>query len=407
MATPEPRFGFDPVAAFLGDRERAKSLAEERDSIFELSADSVPRSIAGLYQLSRSYAWAAVLDLATSLLSQDDDIRGEVAAIDQSSGENDQKADRKSTLTGLLPHERLECAAYRSLALFQTRQVERAAVTISKLGDLSEENESYLYESFPELYPASSGLSGSFVPFSLRALSVEIRLQADPDAIEDLYVLRRDCVARAAEATDEPETRLWRAREAQTLSSLALAHLRAEQHDSAADIARALVAQQGGSARALYMYARVLLHVGDMRGAREVLARADARPDGTPALRLVHEGLALAANCAFLEAATKYDAAVQLCEGGDTEMQMLWAFASNNSAICLLHIGRLAEAIEKLEECVRENPRVALDEGIVLNIATLYDLAFPDSAAEKKAVLKSLASKYGRQGFDLNVINET
>lgn len=45
---------------------------------------------------------------------------------------------------------------------------------------------------------------------------------------------------------------------------------------------------------------------------------------------------------------------------------------------------------------------MALDEAIVTNVVTLYDLAFPDMAVEKRGIIRALAS-YGRQGFDLSV----
>lgn len=398
MASYDPRFGFDPVTAFLGDREQRVSSTPPRPDV---TLSSVPRSIAGLCRLSRSCAWAAVLDLSTSLLTEHDDILDDVPdhQLDPAIfGDRQAPAAR-----ALLPHERLECVAYRALALLQTRQLGRAADTISQLGDLSPDRTEHTYESFPEAYPISDGRRGSFVPFALRALAGEIRLRSDPSAIEELYALRRDCARYAEEAEDETGEALWRAREGQTLSAIAAGHMRAARHDAAVDVARSLAEQQGSTARSLYMYARVLLHVGDLDCARDVLKLADACADAPPGLRMVHEGLSFAAEGKLREAAGVYAAAAMICKEGDREMQSVWAFAENNRAICLLHQGMLNEAVDVLETCLRDNPPVALDEGIITNVVTLYDLAFPDKAAEKRGVVRALASKYGRQGFDLSV----
>lgn len=373
----ESGLGYDPIATFLG-----KVVVEDPN---ENARYDVPRSVDGLRTLSRIYAWASVLELSASLLASDDDA--------QEGNTND---------SGLQPEERLQVAAWRAVALLQTRQEERAADMLRQLGDLSDDNLALFFEAHSELYP---GRAGSFVPFLLKAVAADAAARLSHDAIEHVYALKRKCSAAAAASASaaagssqsEAEAQLWRAREAQLLSTLAVLHGRAGQHDAAVDVARELVRQQGTTARALYVYARVLLGVGDVTGARRAVTRAAALCDDTPGLRLAHEAMLLAADGRFEDAAARYDAAAHLAP----EMS---ALAANNAAICLLHLGRCDEALDRLENCLRQDPVNALDEGVVVNLATLYELTSPDTAKSKKATLKKLASKYARQGFDLDVI---
>jgi len=56
------------------------------------------------------------------------------------------------------------------------------------------------------------------------------------------------------------------------------------------------------------------------------------------------------------------------------------------------------------EETIRADPIAALDEGLVFNLCTLYDLSQPDRAKAKKVILRKLAARFGRQGFNMEAI---
>ena len=346
MALPISSLGYDPVATFLG-----KPVSSKDDTSPSAETSRVERSVAGLRELAASYSWASVLELSASLLALDDD---------------------EQTLT---PREVQECAAWRCIALLQTRQDDRAHDML-------------------RVYQVD--VKDELTPFILRIAAADAAARVSPEQIEALYDLLPSC-------TGQPQ------RIALVHSVLSVAHARAGQHDAAIDAARACVRAQGGTARALYMYARVLLGVGDVHGAKLALARAGTRSDDSAALRLAHEALLLAAESRFEQAAMRFDAAAHLADQKDATPyeRNISAFAANNAAICLLHLGRCDEALAKLESCLRADPKMALDEGVVVNLATLYDLTSPDSASAKKGVLKALASRYARQGFDLDVISSS
>lgn len=375
----DPRFGFDPVAAFL--QRPLDEIVRNQPQQSPQSAH-LDHSVHALEQQAATYSWTAVLQLSASLLASDED--------------------EASTL---LPHQRLLCTCFRALALLQTRQLERASDAISELGSLHASNRQYHYQTYPQHY--SDTQTGSFVPFQLRVLDVEVRArQSDQTAIHDAYRLRHECTRQMRLTTLDAAVATWRMREALVLSCIASYHLKEQQHDAAVDVARQLLVQQSRSARALYMYARVLMHVGDLEGADVALGEAARASDDSAALQHVHRGMLLAARGQFQEALLQYDEALEKEQSGsDGAGSNVWVFAWNNAAICLMHCGRLAEAIDRLENTLRRNAEVALDEGVVFNLSTLYDLAYPDNCTEKKRVLQKLALRFGRQGFNLDRVN--
>jgi tetratricopeptide (TPR) repeat protein len=364
----------DPVELFLGSSSFSSAASPEE------RGDKVQsRSIDGLRELAKIFSWGAVLELATSLLADHEDALEETSSVVSAEVPIFSRSSRL-----LLPHERLICEAFRGLALVQTRMVDRAGAHISVLGSLSPANIKYRYESYPEAYPDRS--SDSFIPFELAAIAIEIRIRhGDTTAIADCYDLRK--------RYPEHETII--------LSALVGYHLRAQQFDASTDVARELALRQGATSRALYVYIRVLLHVGDFDEAERIFSLADAMGDSVVELRHVHKALLLASRGKY-EAALAENEAAQSIVDCDKHVRM---YAQANASICLLQMGRLTEAISRLETCLKEDPETSLDEGLVFNLCTMYDLAFPDDATSKKKVLHQLATRFGRQGFNLESIS--
>lgn len=368
----------DPVDAFFLGRDLPPPVPRSCEH---------ERSVDGLRNLARDYAWGGVLELATSILADDDDAveaANSVAAISLADLPAPASKDSRSSL--ILPHQRLLCEAYRALALVQTRMVDRAALCVEALGSLSPGNPKYRYESYPDLYPDER--SGTFVPFELLAVSIEIRVRrGDATSIADCYKLKTQFPAHTLYLT----------------AALVGYHLRAQQHDTAVDLARDLVLRQKCSARSLYLYGRILLHVGDIFEARRSFDKADSLDDSSDELRHVHRALVLSTQGEHVRALAENDIAVRVHEDSDGGSRHLRVLAHCNASICLMQLGRLLDAIKRLEDCLREDPETALDEGLVFNLCTMYDLAYPDEAMGKKKILNGIAARFGRQGFNLDL----
>lgn len=73
--------------------------------------------------------------------------------------------------------------------------------------------------------------------------------------------------------------------------------------------------------------------------------------------------------------------------------------AANNQAICLLHMCQLSKAIELLEDVIRRNPATNLDEVLVYNLCTLYDLEADPTSNEKIQVIRILTERYAGEDF--------
>jgi lipoprotein NlpI len=80
--------------------------------------------------------------------------------------------------------------------------------------------------------------------------------------------------------------------------------------------------------------------------------------------------------------------------------------AANNKAICLLYKCDMTGATNMLEEIIRRDPERNLNETIVFNLCTLYDLK-SDNSTEKKKSIMNLVAKFGSDSFDFSVLKLT
>lgn len=69
--------------------------------------------------------------------------------------------------------------------------------------------------------------------------------------------------------------------------------------------------------------------------------------------------------------------------------------AVSNYSICALYLRHMRDAIDRLEDLIKDDPLYHLVDPIVFNLCTLYDLSCsPDLSVIKKMVLQKLSVKY-------------
>lgn len=60
--------------------------------------------------------------------------------------------------------------------------------------------------------------------------------------------------------------------------------------------------------------------------------------------------------------------------------------------MCLLYTGQLKQAIQQFESAIELNPVRALNENLLLNLSTLYELESSDAKTKKLALLRQVAT---------------
>ena len=74
--------------------------------------------------------------------------------------------------------------------------------------------------------------------------------------------------------------------------------------------------------------------------------------------------------------------------------------ALNNMAVCSLYTGNLSDSLGTLEGLVSDNPDLYLQEGILFNLCTLYELESSNAIFRKQKLL-SMVSQHKGNGFNV------
>jgi len=77
--------------------------------------------------------------------------------------------------------------------------------------------------------------------------------------------------------------------------------------------------------------------------------------------------------------------------------------AANNRAICFLYKTGLSKAITSLEDVIKKDPQRNLNETLVFNLCTLYDLQ-SDNSLDKKKILFQLITRCASDDFDISIL---
>lgn len=77
--------------------------------------------------------------------------------------------------------------------------------------------------------------------------------------------------------------------------------------------------------------------------------------------------------------------------------------AKNNAAVSMLYNGQLKAGVLLLEELIHSDPAKYLQDTIVTNLCTLYELE-TSAAIAKKQNLLFMANQYKGNGFNINCL---
>ncbi|KAI8115946.1 hypothetical protein FF38_07283 [Lucilia cuprina] len=257
------------------------------------------------------------------------------------------------------------------------------------------------YEFYPEMYP---GKTGSIACFSFRLLLAEMPIylgnpQLALDRLSELYVICNEIKQFYADKQPKEAVEFWKKRELRVLHAIVNCAIILKKYNLIDDVIRSMIVERSDldkeERRALFSaWGRIYLQIGDIFGAEQKFAEARRlRKIGSqPDIRdLVDKGLITVAKNDFPEAYATFQKALHL-ETGNTMIL-------NNMGVCLLYAGKLKDAINLFERAINLNPQKSLNESLLVNLSTLYELE-SNNSKNKKLNLLRLINRYKP---DLNI----
>lgn len=269
---------------------------------------------------------------------------------------------------------------------------------------------------YPELYGTRPG---SMAPFAFRLLLAEISSywSKPREAMDNLHKilstveqiiknlssgLTEDGGPSKFSLTERQDAlRLWTGRRSRVLISIVNCALTMKNFVLAIDVLEDLHAMNDWNKEQSEILrsaiGRVHLFLGDVSAAEKKFAtnKEDANKTALTSRELIDRGLMAVAQNAFQEAFNCFKTA----SGLDPSNIML----VNNMAVCLLYTGELKTAVQLLEKAVARNPIKSLQESVLLNMSTLYELHTTHCKQSKLHLLRQL-NRYKGDAIDVQCL---
>lgn len=395
--TQMPRSMSLPQQMNLADASQSDALPEMFVKS-KLSSDEVSPDENGLKTLMRTGSWRSVLKLADRCIAMSSN-----------------------------PQQILQFKLCKAVSLTKTRNYKNALDEISAIGDFNDPTN--CFESYTALFP---GKKGSMVPFSMLVLKAELLYVLGTDqSLDPLFNLLSYCrreierlrhEAKPSSSTpgdpnspplainvppsitpyapvddvfeSTPVVALWREREKKLTLQIATHLVALKEYLQALSLMESLA--HTGDTVMLSSLARIHLQLGCLRAAQTLFDEVEAKtPNPTQnALTLMNRGYMYLAMDQYNQAIDSFDAVLKVDPRNIA--------AANNRSICWLYTCDLAKAIGSLEGMIQSDPEHNLDESLIFNLCTLYDLA-SDRATDKKKNVMALVAKYAPDSFDFRV----
>lgn len=293
----------------------------------------------------------------------------------------DQVARARSQHLLRLPHHHLAYLAFNLLALLKLRRFPDAAAELAALDPDDLDAPAYRYESHPGHYPPP--LAGSMVPFALRLLHAAIPLHLPNrrrDGLDRLYSL----LAHVRSKLLHPETAdSWRLRESFLINFIAGVHLAGKEFDVCLQHLSELLRRRPSDPNLLSKVGLVHLQLGDIDRAKIAFALAAGGAGEDSNLAGRNHALVHMVEKDYAAAAREYDGCIER-DGADV-------VAINNKALCLLYLRDLSDSIKGLEGALERAPTKVLNETLVVNLCSMYELAFVNNSEIKKTLSNWIA----------------
>ncbi|XP_065876484.1 uncharacterized protein [Euphorbia lathyris] len=301
------------------------------------------------------------------------------------------------------PHDHLTYLAYNVLALTKLRRYKDALAELDTVYDFDSHH--YLYETYPKIYP---NRSGSMVPFSLRWLHalIPFKLGNRQEGLDRFYLLLDFVRGKLKEKQSyDVSIKIWKKREVFVMNNMITEHLKNKEYSICLDLIKDLVSCGNLDPVLLSKLGFIQMQIGDLEGAKgsfdlvERLLKELKAGDSDQLLNEVEFRNLVNRNKAMVYLVGKdYVSAVREYEEC-IERDPMDAVAINNKALCLMYLRDLSDSIKVLENSLERVPTVALNETLVVNLCSMYELAYVNHS-DIKRTLSSWISRVAPDDFD-------
>ncbi|KYN05562.1 PREDICTED: trafficking protein particle complex subunit 12 [Cyphomyrmex costatus] len=359
-----------------------------------LTASDVTQDERGLRNLIQASCYRAAVNLSGRLL----------AIYAQGYGKINQPS--KHT-----PHS-LQLWYTRLSLLAKLRQIDVLENESKPFGNLDKPDMYFTF--YPELYGTRPGSMASFA-FRLLLAEIPSYYGKPKQTLENLFKLLATVnqiianfqagfsgervLTKISESDQQDAAKLWTARKSRILVSIVNCAIGMRNYILAIEILEDLcklpdwTIEQIGILRSAI--GRVHLFLGDVTAAEKFLIRINKEEKVTSIRKLVDSGLMAVAQNFFQEAYNCFQSASTM----DPSNVML----INNMAVCLLYTGQLKAAVWLFERIVNRNPLKSLQEPILLNMCTSYELHTTHCKQPKLHLLRQL-NRYKGDAADIQCL---
>ncbi|XP_011176159.1 trafficking protein particle complex subunit 12 [Solenopsis invicta] len=316
------------------------------------------------------------------------------------------------------PHS-LQLWYTRLSLLAKLRQIDVLENESKPFGNLDKPDMYFTF--YPELYGTRRGSMASFA-FRLLLAEIPAYYGKPKQTLENLYKLlatvnqiianfraglspsssegTKD--AKISESDQQDAVKLWTARKSRILVSVVNCAIGMRNYILAIEILEDLCKLPDWTTEQIGIFTsaigRVHLFLGDVTAAEKYLVRLlylhkEDKP--TSVRQLVDAGLMAVAENAFQEAYNCFQYASTM----DPSNVML----INNMAVCLLYTGQLKAAVSLFESAINKNPLKSLQEPILLNMCTSYELHTTHCKQPKLHLLRQL-NRYKGDAADIQCL---
>ncbi|OVA14646.1 Tetratricopeptide repeat-containing domain [Macleaya cordata] len=293
------------------------------------------------------------------------------------------------------PHEHLIYLCYNVLALTKLRKFGDASEEFDTLEDF--DSAQYKYESYPDHYP---NRSGSMVPFALRWLHAEIplRLGKREETLDRLYLLLdfvRNKLKEKELKTLDVSVDQWKKREAFVINSISNHHLSNKEFGVCLTLLKDLLNSNSSDPLLLSKLGYIQMQFGDLEGSKVSFNRVESlMKEGNYSGGLLDEkefknlinrnkALIYMVGKDYISAVREYDKCIERAPSD--------VVAVNNKALCLMYLRDLSDSIKVLESSLESIPTFALNETLVVNLCSMYELAYVNHSEVKKTLSNWIA----------------